>query len=318
MLARSTVQNHFRQWLDHIENTRQLKTYQLYEALTRLYIVPYIGRMQVRAVKREHIRTLLARIRPLTGSRTVQLVFRLLRQVFSEALEDGYITVHPCVRRDKPHHECKERRVLSLEEARRLLNKAKEGDYYLLFLLSLTTGMRQGEIFGLRWDAVDLQSSSIYVRVSLTRDRANQAILSAPKASRKRRIDVGNTLNRLLEQHKRRCLSETWVFTDIGGEPLHKDRFTRSVFHPLLRDAGIERIRFHDLRHTSATLALSSGINVKVLAERLGHSSAKMTLDVYTRALPTLQRDAATRMERMIVDDLIRPRKRSTKISDIS
>jgi integrase len=78
------------------------------------------------------------------------------------------------------------------------------------------------------------------------------------------------------------------------------DSFAR-FFYPLLKAAGIARIRFHDLRHTSATLALSSGINVKVVAERLGHSSAKMTLDVYTRALPTLQRDAAAQMESLMI-----------------
>jgi integrase len=98
------------------------------------------------------------------------------------------------------------------------------------------------------------------------------------------------------EQHQQ----SIWVFTDANGQPLKKDRFVRGVFHPLLRNAGIPRIRFHDLRHTSATLALSSGVNVKVISERLGHSSAKMTLDVYARAMPTLQREAADRLESII------------------
>jgi len=88
-----------------------------------------------------------------------------------------------------------------------------------------------------------------------------------------------------------------WAFADINGEPLRKDNFVRTVFHPLLKKAGIGRIRFHDLRHTSATLSLSNGDNVKIVAERLGHSSPKMTLDVYAHSVPTLQRESAERME---------------------
>jgi integrase len=90
------------------------------------------------------------------------------------------------------------------------------------------------------------------------------------------------------------------VFADINGEPLQKDYFVRNVFHPLLAKAGIERIRFHDLRHTSATLSLSNGDNVKVVAERLGHSSPEMTLDVYAHAVPTLQRESAEKMDTLL------------------
>ena len=125
-------------------------------------------------------------------------------------------------------------------------------------------------------------------------------MLSPPKSSRKRRIDLGVKLQQLLARHKRRVAPGPWVFSDRNGDPLEKDPFVRGVFHPLLKGAGIDRIRFHDLRHTSATLALASGINVKVVSERLGHASAKMTLDVYTRAMPTLQKEAASRMESMI------------------
>lgn len=87
------------------------------------------------------------------------------------------------------------------------------------------------------------------------------------------------------------------MFADINGEPLNKDRFVRTVFHPILTKAGVPKIRFHDLRHTSATLSLSNGDNVKIVAERLGHSSPKMTLDVYARAVPTLQRESAEKMD---------------------
>ena len=300
MTTKLTVDGYLREWLDHIAKTRRYKTYLLYEGLIRNHVIPRIGATRLTSLKRKQVRSLLDDLSGTVGSRSRQLVHRVLRQAFAEAMEDELIDVNPCFRRDKPLHESGDRRALSLEEAQRLLSAAKRGDYYLLFFLALVTGMRQGEIFGLRWDAVDFDTSSLYVRVSLTRDKDHKPVLSAPKSSRKRRIDLGDRLRELFLRHKRRQAPGPWVFTDRNGEPLEKDRFVRGVFHPLLRDARIDRIRFHDLRHTSATLALASGINVKIVSERLGHSSAKMTLDVYTRALPTLQREAATRMESMI------------------
>jgi integrase len=164
--------------------------------------------------------------------------------------------------------------------------------------------MREGEIFGLQWTAIDFESGSLYVRGTLTKGKNNETILGSPKASRRRRIDMGPRLAVLLQEQKRRQYPlGPWVFTDKVGRLLRKDRFVRTVFHPLLDKAGIRRIRFHDLRHTSATLGIAAGENVKVVAERLGHSSAKLTLDVYAKALPTLQRDAAARMDVILAND---------------
>ena len=293
MTSKLTVEAYLTEWLDHISNTRRYKTFALYEGLIRKHVTPDIGGLRLVCLKRRHIRSLLDDLSGAVGARTRQLVHRVLRQALAEAIEDELIAVNPCFRRDKPSYECGDRRALSIKEVQRLLAAAKRGDYYLLFYLALVTGMRQGEIFGLRWDAIDFDSSSLYVRASLTRDRDNKPILSPPKSSRKRRIDLGDRLQQLFTRHKRRQSGGPWVFTDINGEPLEKDRFVRGVFHPLLKEAGIDRIRFHDLRHTSATLALASGINVKIVSERLGHSSSKMTLDVYTRTMPTLQKEGA-------------------------
>jgi len=300
MTTKLTVEGYLREWLDHIAKTRRYKTYVLYEGLIRKHMMPHIGSLRLVRLKRKHVRSLLDNLSGAVGSRTRQLVHRVLRQALAEAIEDELIAVNPCFRRDRPRYEFGDRKALSLTQAQRLLTAAKRGDYYLLFFLALVTGMRQGEIFGLRWDAIDFDSASLYVRVTLTRDKDNKPVLSPPKSSRKRRIDLGVKLQQLFVRHKRRQAAGPWVFTDRNGEPLEKDRFVRGVFHPLLKEAGIDRIRFHDLRHTSATLALASGINVKIVSERLGHSSAKMTLDVYTRAIPTLQKEAASLMESMI------------------
>jgi len=302
MVRSLTVSHYLKNWLAHVEKARRHTTYALYESLIRNYVINHIGRYRLTQIKRRHIRSLLDSLCERVGSRTRQLVHRVLRQAFAEAIEDELITVNPCFRKDKPRYESADHRPLTLDEARRMLTAARRTDYHVLFFLALVTGMRQGEIFALRWDAVDFDTSSVFVRASLGRDRDGKPVLTPPKASRRRRIDVGSAMRELLIEHRRLKPDGVWVFTDRHGDPLEKDRFVRGIFHPLLRRAGIRRIRFHDLRHTSATLALANGVNVKVVSERLGHSSAQMTLDVYTRALPTLQRDAAALMERLIVE----------------
>ncbi len=282
----------------------------MYEGLVRNHVIPYLGSQPLAKLKRRDIRELLDLLADRVGSRTLQLVHRTLRHALREAVEDELIEQNPCVRGDKPRHEAAYRTTLDPEQVQRFLECAKPGDYYVLFFLALATGMRQGEIFALRWDAIDFDSSSLYVRATLTRDQDGAPQLLPPKSSRRRRIDLGENLVRMLrELQKRQYPQSIWVFTAKDGEPLEKDLFVRGVFHPLLRKADIPRIRFHDLRHTSATLALSSGVNVKVISERLGHSSAKMTLDVYARALPTLQREAADRMEAIIAPNAGGPRR---------
>jgi integrase len=296
-----TLESYLATWLEHIAKTRRRSTHVLYEAIVRNHIIPHLGGRPLAKLKRRDIRELLDLLADRVGSRTRQLVHRTLRHALREAVEDELIEQNPCVRGDKPRHEAAYRTTLEPDQVQRLLELARAGDYYVLFFLALATGMRQGEIFGLRWDAIDFASASLYVRATLTRDREGTPQLTPPKSSRRRRIDLGDRLVRMLRDlqqiHRPQSI---WVFTDKNGQPLERNRFVRGVFHPLLREASIPRIRFHDLRHTSATLALSSGVNVKVISERLGHSSAKMTLDVYARALPTLQREAADRLETII------------------
>jgi integrase len=304
--TRLSVASFLGAWVSHVQKSRQPKTYELYEALIRNHVVPYIGCQRVASLEPGHVRSLLDFLSDKVGQRTRQLVYRVMRSAFSEAVEDGLLVRNPCARRDKPRYYPRPHKALDQTEAHALLKAAKATDYYALFFLAVVTGMRQGEIFGLCWDAVDFESAAIYVRGTLTRSPSGEIRLIPPKAARQRRVDVGPKLLDLLRRLRKR--PGPWVFTDRKGEPLAKDRFVRTVFHPLLKAAGLPRIRFHDLRHTCATLGLASGVNVKVMSERLGHSSAKMTLDVYTKALPTLQRQAATTMETIVGEVKRRPR----------
>ena len=299
--ANVTLDAYLREWLKAIESSSQNKTYELYEGIVRNHVTPYIGTLRLSNLRVTDVNHLLQSTLKGIGSRVRQQVYVVLHKALENAIDENRISANPCRKKFKPKHSCAEHKPLSKEQARMFLEAARLGDYYVLFYLAIATGMRQGEIFGLRWDAVDFDHASIHVRATLTYDKNGNATLSLPKASRKRRIEIGQTLVALLREHKRMQYPlGPWVFTDINGETLRKDYFVRTVFHPLLAKAGLDRIRFHDLRHTSATLALSNGDNVKIVAERLGHSSPKMTLDVYTHAVPTLQRESAERMDTLL------------------
>lgn len=299
--ANLTLAAYLQEWLKAIDSGYQYRTYELYEAIVRNHIASYIGSLKLPKVRVTDVNHLLQSTLKGIGSRVRQQTYVVLHKAFENAIDENRISTNPCRKKFKPKHAIAEHKPLSQERARALLKAAQDGDRYLLLYLAIATGMRQGEIFGLRWDSVDFINASIYVRAALTSDKDGNPVLSPPKASRKRRIDVGPKLVSMLREHKRlQYPLGPWVFTDINGETLRKDYFVRTVFHPLLKKAGIERIRFHDLRHTSATLSLSNGDNVKIVAERLGHSSPKMTLDVYAHAVPTLQKESAERMDTLL------------------
>jgi integrase len=173
----------------------------------------------------------------------------------------------------------------------------------------MTTGMRLGELLGLRWHAVS--DFDLEVRVALVRSGGAWS-LSAPKTpkSRRRIALSASAIAALKRQRSRQAearlrAGQAWtdydlVFTDDFGEPLTGSRITERRLRPLVRREGLPPIRFHDLRHTAATLMLNAGVNPKVVSEMLGHTSVAITLDRYSHVIPTLQEDAVRRLDEVL------------------
>ncbi|MGA8017179.1 MAG: site-specific integrase [Candidatus Dormiibacterota bacterium] len=174
-------------------------------------------------------------------------------------------------------------------------------------LTALYTGLRLSELRGLRWRDVDLTAARLSIQQTLQRRRDGSLAVHEPKTHRSRRgVSLPAAVVEAVREH-RRCQLEArllagnaWedpdlVFTDALGRPLSETRL-RHAFHRLLREAGLPRIRLHDLRHTMATLMLAQGEHPKVVSERLGHSTVSITLDTYSHVLPGLQAAAAERL----------------------
>jgi integrase len=175
--------------------------------------------------------------------------------------------------------------------------------------LAVTTGMRQSELLGLTWSDVDLDAGTVHVRRQLIWTPGRGPSFSEPKTAKGRRvIRLPHIAAEALRAHRRQQLEErlalgaAWedhdlVFPNEVGRPVERNNLVKRSFLPLLAKAGLPRIRFHDLRHTAATLLLSLGEHPKVVQERLGHSTISVTLDVYSHVLPDLQRQAASKLD---------------------
>lgn len=211
---------------------------------------------------------------------------------------------------DAPRVPSREVEPFSELEARKFLKAVRGDRLEALYTVALAVGIRQGEALGLAWKDVDLERGLIHVRRSLQR-LSGQFEFVEPKSRRSRRTvllpasAVVALRDHRIRQEQERCLAgESWadselVFTSKSGKPLDYTNVT-TAFQRLLKRAGLPQKRFHDLRHSCATLLLAQGVSPRVVMEILGHSQISLTLNTYTHVLPELQRDAATRMERFI------------------
>jgi len=204
-----------------------------------------------------------------------------------------------------------EMRTLTSEQARALIRAAEGDRLQALYAVALASGARQGELFGLRWQDVDLERGTIRIVRTLARGVSEWAFTEPKTASGRRTVPIGTSATNALRTHKRRQAAErlrigdAWhdfglVFTTELGTPLSPQNMLRRSFHPLLARAGVPRIRFHDLRHTAATLLLEAGSHPRVVAERLGHADPGLTLRVYAHATATMQEAATAAIDHVL------------------
>jgi hypothetical protein len=223
--------------------------------------------------------------------------------MFKHACIWGHVYKDPTQYIKKPRIQEEEMDFLNPDEIQIFLKNA-ELDYYALFLTAVMTGMRRGELLGLKWEDIDWNSSQIVVKRALYRGK-----FVTPKSKYScRRIVMTPMLKTALDQHKIFVArsEENLVFCTDNGLPLDPDNLVKRHFQPALDRAGLRRIRFHDLRHTYASLLISMGENVKYVQHQLGHNSAKTTLDRYGHLMPNSQNDAGMRLDRTVFGDFVR------------
>ena len=282
-----------------------------YESVVRKHVRPALGPHQLQRLTRAPLRALYAQLEA-TGLnvKTVHNIALCVHKALADAVEEGLIARNPA---DGAHSLPRDRRApmrtWSTEQVRAFLAHIADDRLAALWRVAATTGMRRGEILGLRWRDVDFEAGALSVAQARVRG-PDGLTYGPPKTSAgRRRIDLGGETVAALREHRRRQAEERsvlpvdrdedLVFTRADGEPLDPDGLS-GTFDRLAREAGLPRIRLHDLRHTVASLMLAEGVPAKVVQERLGHSSVMVTLDIYSHVAPGMQRAAAEALERAI------------------
>lgn len=181
---------------------------------------------------------------------------------------------------------------------------AKGDPLEALYVVAVGTGARLGELLALRWEDATLEDASLSIRRTLV-DINGKLEIGEPKTTRsRRRIDLPAFVVDALRRHRARIGAhphpKAWIFADSKGGPLRKSNVARRSFQPLLKQAGLPRIRFHDLRHTAASLLLARGVHPKVVQERLGHATIAITLDTYSHVIPSMQKAAAAELDALV------------------
>ncbi len=239
---------------------------------------------------------------------SLSLVQKLLisfGQIMAYAVRHRYIDHNPVREAERPKGQGKEKKdrisVLNIGQINALLNAEKDQKYCTLFMLAIMSGARQGELLGLKWSDIDWEKSQIYIQRTFNNGRWYDVKTKASK----RRVDLGPQMMTALKRWRLACSEneQDLVFPNMVGKPINHNNLVNRHFLPALKAASIERIRFHDLRHTKASLMIDQKENLKYIQTQLGHASPTITLNVYTHLLKPVNQDAACRFENMLFEN---------------
>jgi integrase len=310
-------------WLANVRPRLEPSTIRNYESIIATRLVPHIGAIKIRDLGPADIarcydalrqpganRRGLDRAKPLSET-SIQRSHAVLRTALAWAVRSRLIASNPADDVDRPRRNRTVMLVWTADELAGFLRHVNDDRLAPLWRLAAHTGMRRGELLGLRWDAVDLDRATLSVhrrRTKVGYEMVEGVGGKTDAASRTIDLDEGTVASlRAWRRHQledRLAWGGAWtdtghVFTREDGQPLHAD-YVAQRFERLVRASGQPRIRFHDLRHVHATLMLKAGVPVKVVSERLGHASAAFTMNTYQHILPNMQAEAAARFADLV------------------
>ena len=308
---RLTVGTFLDGYLDSVRLAVRPSTLRSYEGIVAVHLQPGLGRIRLKELSVREVQRLL-NTKHAAGSspRTVERIRAVLRQALGQAVRQGLISRNAAALARPPRMVREPVQTLSPEAARRLLEAVHGTREEGLYTVALAIGLRQGEALGLRWEDVDLDTGQLRVVHALQRVGGALVLVEPKSASSRRTIPLPATVERSLRDHRRRQIEDRllsgfrWVesgllFTTRDGKPLDGRNVTRG-FQEALGRAGLPRMRFHDLRHSCASLLLAQGVSPRVVMETLGHSQISLTMNTYAHVMPEMQRDAADKMESVL------------------
>ena len=300
--SRATVAEYLEEWLrDHASVRVRLRTLEGYRGSVQRYVLPRIGNLPLRQLSARHIQEMESALLRGGGSRgqglspqTVLQVHRVLSNALRTAERLGLVERNAAGTVEPPRVVRREMRTLAWDDVHRLLDHIIHPLFLFLVLLAIQTGLRRSELMGLQWRDVNLDARTLSVRRSLVKLPSGGTDLNVPKNGHGRVVDLPVESVEFLAARHPGGSGDGFLFCDANGDPVDPD-FVSKTFKRLARGLGLGYLRFHDLRHTHASLLLEANIHLKVVSERLGHSSVAITGDLYSHVLPTIQREAVER-----------------------
>ena len=290
----------------------QPRTQEGYAERIYKHIIPELGQIPLNKLTQNDLQQFYARLKtsgrlirveqygPGLSDRMVRVCHASCRAALARAVQEGLIRINPAAGCKLPPKKSREMQVLTQEEMHRFLVQAKQDGYYELFLLELATGMRLGEILALQWTDLTFRTGALQISKSMYYSRGQLHITEPKTKSSIRTVVLPEVLLKVLADYQQRNFSR-WMFPSPVKEdaPLTPNYARRRMQQTLAR-AGCKVVRFHDLRHTFATMALEHGMDVKTLSSIIGHVSSATTLDIYSHVTDFMQQQAAVRIDRQI------------------
>jgi integrase len=325
--SRVTVGEHLAKWLADPRRGLRPSTLPGYEIAVHKHLIPRLGSVPLQKLAPRHLNELYAELLR-SGRRdgkgglsvsSVRSIHRVLSAALTSAVDDELLETNPASRAKPPRAKAveaqarKARTFLTVVQLHTFLESVGKHRLRAAFHLAATTGLRRGELLGLAWSAVDLDERRLVVSQTLVAPRYKQ-MFDRPKSGKDRSIDLDAETVAVLRAHRKRQAEERLafgpgyqdrhdlVFRNKGGGPIQPQLFTLA-FQKAVKDAGLPKIRLHDLRHSHVALLAKAGVPAKVISERLGHHSAGFTLDAYGGTFPSQHREAAERFAALLGDN---------------
>ncbi len=305
-----TVKQFLEYWLEDVQKpTVRLSTYVNNRIIVHKHLIPGIGHIKVQKLTAQHVQSFYARkLKEGTSASRIKQMQALLHKALTHARRIKYVGTNVTEDVQLPRYEEYKSQILTPEQAQLLLQQAKERNVEVLLAVAVGTGMRKGEILGLRWSDIDFVKGTLQVSRTLNYLPKYHYVEGKPKTkSSERNILLPQFLIDLLKAHhvlhmeKRSKVGDAWVdrdlvFSNEVGDFIYPNTLLQQ-FYKLLEEAGLPRMHFHDLRHSAATILLSQHVQVHMVQELLGHSDIATTLGVYGSVVQSMRKDAADKMD---------------------
>ena len=308
------------QWMDvWFENYAKIKvrpsSHQTYRGYIENHIKPNIGSIPLNKLTSLELQKLYKKLlgngrverieskkQPKgLSAKTVRNINQIICSALNLAIEQRLILTNPANACALPNLEHREMKTLPVEQLTSFLREAKESGVFEMYYIELATGLRRGELLGLKWSDIDLEHGSLRVQRQIA--RIDGEIVEAPLKTKNayRTLPLSADAIDVLKTQKKKCGNSQYVFPSPTGGPISPDSVLH-MLHRVLKRAGLPKVRFHDLRHTFATLALQNGVDIKTVSGMLGHFSAGFTLDTYAHVTTATQKEAANTMEKVLAN----------------